>query len=118
MQRGELRRHEVYAAAMFVYFCRNDWLMWSVGTNFPRGYKVQSSVRTHEPMLERVFPKCDLGRNVMTVLEDALIHERSFKDIARDGGARITRHRAGKELFRQSLGKFADVLKTVDERVL
>lgn len=114
---GEINKLELYACAMFVYFERNDWLMWSIGSNFPTGYKVQTSCTVRDPRLERVFPTHEMDVTMMRVLRDVLIAELPFKQVAFRDGNRITRHRAGKRLFREMLGNFAGVLKGVDERV-
>lgn len=107
---GDLPRRLVKAAAMFCYFHERQWLLHSVGTNFPKGYKVQTSVsKPREPMLDHVQEKP--SEDVMSVLVMALVEGLNFKDIAlRRGvtGSRVTLHRAGKHLFRQMLGKFAE----------
>lgn len=123
MRSGLLQRSEVKAAATFAYFEYHQWLLFSgMQSNFPKGYKVQTSVRNHGMrggMSQAKPVKWDYD-----ILKWALIEEVSFKDIAyrclakrqgksirgAKGIANRTAHRKGIELFRQSLARFAAAL--------
>lgn len=111
-RQGVLDRKLVYAAAMFCYFHEHEWMLHTgVGTNFPQGYKVQTSVK-----------KSDAGRSIsqtrppeitMNVLLWCLIEGAKFREIAIRGGidgSKRTLHRAGRDLVRKHLGIFWGVL--------
>lgn len=109
---GELNRDEVWVVSQFCYYHERDWLLHTVGTNFPRGYKVQSSGPiTREPNLDSVMAR-PVGK-VYDVLHAALVEGVSFQTLAIAygmGGVKKTLHRSGKRLLRQMLEKFADHL--------
>lgn len=98
----ELTAQQVKAASTFVYNEHHAWVSRSVGSNFPRGYKVQSSVRTHDVKIGETVAK---PPHYMW-LQLLLIEELPFRVVAaRFGctGSRRTLHRKGKELLRQLL---------------
>lgn len=105
---GDLKHEQVYAAAMFCYFEEHQWLLDAgIGTNFPRGHKVQSSMKT--AVAKRV------GRSVKKpdcydILRAGLIDGITFPDLALRANFTAsprTMHRYGRELLRSSLTLFA-----------
>jgi|HubBroStandDraft_5_1064220.scaffolds.fasta_scaffold43786_4 hypothetical protein len=124
MKGGYLTRSLVKAAALFCYYEHNNWILFStVQTNFPKGYKVQSS--TKKPAMRQGMSASKPKQWDYDNLHWILIEQVSFQELAlrrlanitAKGSLRVPRktkglsartaHRRGKELFRQSLMKFA-----------
>lgn len=124
IRKGVLKRSHGKAAALFCYFEEHEWLLYSgVSTNFPKGYKVQSSPKGHSshpgksqakpPKLQYLF------------LREFLVLSRSFADCARahhvwrDSAEAMpsprTLHRLGTQYLRQYLEYFEKLL-AVDHR--
>lgn len=110
-RQGKLSREEVRAAAMFCYYEEAHWLDWAgVGTNFPRGFKVQSSLK------RSMTPHGDWSVRQpkgYDRLQWFLIERLSFEQIAlRAGlaGSKRTLHRKGFLLCRHYLALFAKSL--------
>lgn len=98
----ELTPVMVKTAAMFCFNEHHLWITRTIGTNFPRGYKVQTSVRTYDAKLGSVERKPPCYDTLVWLLVD----EVPFREVAlRCGfiGARRTLHREGKQILRRSL---------------
>lgn len=103
---GELKNKHVLTAAMFCYNERAGWIAWCGGTNWPRGYRVQTSVVVHgmKTMMTERKPPC------YDRLSWLLTEELPFKDVAlRCGvtGSKRDRHRKGKQILVQCLEECA-----------
>jgi len=106
--RKELTRAQVVAAGDFVYFEEHNWLLWAtVGTNFPRGFKVDtSSAGTRSVRTGQSQPKPE----GYSVLYDLLIESLPFATVARRAGfsgSQRAAHREGRRLLEKHLTSFA-----------
>lgn len=94
----ELTPALVHVAARFCYNEHHLWMVRTIGTNFPRGYKVQTSVRTHTVKIGLSERKpLHYSWLVMLLIEDV-----PFAVVAvRFGctGSKRTLHRKGKQLL-------------------
>lgn len=98
----EVNAVQVKTSAEFCFYEHNAWVTRTVGTNFPRGFKVQSSMRTAVVRPGAAAPKPPMYR----WLRMLLIEDVPFKDVAMMlgcSGSNRTLHRKGKEMLRRLL---------------
>lgn len=116
-KRRELTRTQIKAAGLFIYFEHHQWLLWAtIGTNFPRGYKVDtSSAGTRHNRTGQSQRKPE----GYSILRDLLVSELPFADVAlRAGyrGSRRTLHREGRHLLGKCLDEFCELTKLAERR--
>ena len=104
-KRREMTALEAYGAAMYVYFTRNQWIVWGGRTNY-RVEFVSGSMK-----LFRFGGECTLqvDKSLCQVLDYCLIEEGRFADVPGVDYQlkRTARHRQGKEILSNALRKFA-----------
>lgn len=108
--RGELTPTEVYAASMYVYGVRTDFIVMDVGTNFPQHEKVQSSVKPQSwAGPGRIVDLRRLKPETMSILHYCLIEEGAFLNVPGiEATTRTKRHHEGKILFVRALHDFVE----------
>lgn len=107
-QKGDLSSIEAYAAAMYVYGVRTNFILWDVGTNFPQHEKVQTSVRVRSSPGRTIFA-AGIKPRIKMILDYCLIEEGAFINVpGLSSKTRVKRHREGKRLFRSALRDFSE----------
>lgn len=104
-KRREMTALEAYGAAMYVYFTKNQWMIWGGRTNY-RVEFVSGSMK-----LFKFGGECSLqvDQALCAVLDYCLIEEGRFADVPGVDYElqRTARHHQGKEILSTSLRKFA-----------
>jgi hypothetical protein len=110
-KRKEIAAIEAYGAAMYVYFVKNQWMLWGGGTN----YRVEFVSGGRSGGVGNYY-SLHIKRDIKAVLDYALIEEGKF---AETPGVdyelnRTARHHQGKEIIAATLRRFARIAKIGD----
>lgn len=104
-KRREMTALEAYGAAMYVYFTKNQWMIWGGRTNY-RVEFVSGSMKVF-----KFGGECSLrvDQSLCAVLDYCLIEEGRFADVPGVDYElkRTARHHQGKEILSNALRKFA-----------